>query len=424
MFNFAFGGDPFGEMGGHSHGPAKDVDNSKFYELLGVSKTATEVEIKKAFRKLAVTAHPDKGGDPQKFKEITKAYEVLSDAQKRERYDRYGEEGIDGPDPGANPFDGLFGFGRGGGGGGNSGPRKGKDVVFPLKVSLEELYTGCTKKLRLTKKIICSACEGRGGKADSVKTCSTCKGRGVRVITRQLGPGMIQQMQAACNDCNGDGKKIDEKDKCTQCNGDRTTKETKQIEVGVQKGMRHGEKITFRNEGDELPGIQPGDVVVVVQEQKHETFHRSGPHLVYKKKITLLEALTSFEFTITHLDGHVLKVASKPGMIYKPGDVMAVRDHGMPLYGKPLQNGNMYIEFDVEFPQPGSIDKGQYKALAKILPGPKESTKVSMDTEFEEVNMEAVDIEAENQRFRQEREDYQNEQEQNDEEQGPRCRTQ
>ena len=275
MFNFSFGGGGFpggmphahgggggggggrGGRGGAGGGGGGEVDTQKFYDLLGCTKEANDADIKKAFRKAAMTHHPDKGGDPEKFKEISKAYEVLSDPEKKQLYDEYGEEGLEGGGGGGGAagmdiFD-LFGGGMFGGGGGRDprsrGKAKGEDVVFPLKVTLEDLYNGTSKKLRLTKNIICVQCGGKGGKGEG--TCRDCKGQGVRIVIRQLGPGMIQQMQTACGACKGTGSMIAEKDRCKKCNGDKTTKEKKTLEVFITKGMRHSEKITFNGEADE-----------------------------------------------------------------------------------------------------------------------------------------------------------------------------
>lgn len=251
-----------GGMGGRpSAAPRREVDTTKFYTLLGIEKGADAGEIKKAFRKQAMQHHPDKGGDPEKFKEISKAYEILSDPDKKAIYDEAGEEGLEGSGGGgggngmADIFD-LFGgaFGQQGGRGAQSNKvRKGEDVNFPLKVTLEDLFNGTSKKLRLTKNIICSGCKGKGGKTEI--SCKDCKGQGVRLVIRQLGPGMIQQMQAQCTSCKGTGSSITEKDRCKKCHGEKTVKEKKTLEVFVNKGMKNAEKITFTSEADEAVGI-------------------------------------------------------------------------------------------------------------------------------------------------------------------------
>ncbi|OQR81753.1 hypothetical protein THRCLA_11437, partial [Thraustotheca clavata] len=309
-FESFFGG---GFEGGHGHGAPRNVDNSKYYEILGVSKTASEAEIKKAFRKLALKNHPDKGGDPELFKDITVAYEVLSDPEKRELYDQYGEEGLQGGGgggAGADIFSQMFG---GRGGGRPRGPQKGEDLTHPLKVSLEDLYNGKTVKLAVNRDVLCGRCEGRGGAVGAEKTCDTCNGRGMRIQHRQIAPGMVQQVQSVCPDCRGQGKTIRESDRCKACKGNKVTKERKVLEVHIEKGMRNGQRITFTGEADQAPGTIAGDIVFVVQEKEHAIFQRKGANLIMEKKITLVEALCGFETIVEHLDGRHLHVKTKPG---------------------------------------------------------------------------------------------------------------
>jgi len=395
MFNFSFGGD---EMGGR--GPRKEVNTTKLYETLNVPKGSDPKAIKKAYRKLAMTHHPDKGGNADKFKEITKAYEILSDPEKRKVYDEYGEEGLEGGGGGGgHSHSDIFDLFTGGQGrrGGPRRKQKGEDVVFPLKVSLVDLYNGTSKKLRLTKNVLCKDCDGEGG--SGVHICRDCKGQGVKLIIRQLGPTMIQQMQAACQPCRGTGKIMAEKDKCKSCIGQKTQKEKKTLEVFVSKGMKHGQRVTFSNEADEAPNTVPGDVVVVLQQKDHPIYRREGSHLFMKKKISLVQALCGFEFTITHLDKRTLVVRSEKGKLYKPGDFNAIRDEGMPTHKNPYVRGNLYVEFEVEFPSPKDLTPDVQKTLKKILPSPD---KMELnDDEYEEVSLELVDIEAEKKRHQQ-----------------------
>lgn len=398
MFNFGFGGGPGPRR------PQPEVDSTKYYELLGVSKEASQDEIKKSFRKMAVTHHPDKGGDPEQFKAIQKAYETLSDPEKRELYDNYGEEGVENGGPQSGPSD-LFDILSGNAGRGRQqSKRRGDDVVFPMKVTLEDLYNGMTKKLRLTKSVICDGCNGKGGLSDSVKPCVGCKGRGVKVIIRQLGPGMIQQMQTFCNECNGEGNVISDKDKCKKCKGAKTVKEKKTLEVFISRGMAHGDKIPFRGESDEAPDTITGDVIVLLQQKEHDVFKRDGSNLIIEKKITLMEALCGFRFKVRHLDGRKLVIRSDSGVVYKPGDVKAVLNEGMPTRQSQFQRGNLYIKFNVVFPPSHSLNDNHKKLLSTILPQPdaepeliasasaasSSSSKKGLDDVDEDVDMESA----------------------------------
>jgi len=287
-----------GDMPGRRGGSGKDVDTTKFYKLLEVEKTATEAEIKKAYRKLAVKHHPDKGGDPEKFKEITRAYEVLSDQEKRSRYDRFGEEGLEGGGAASDPtdiFDAFFGGGRGGGG--QKRRAKTKDVVQPLKVTLEQLYNGCTKKMAITRQVI--------DKKKGVQHCQSCDGRGVKVEVVRMGP-MIQQMQSQCSSCGGAGKSF------------KTKSEREIMEVHVQKGSPEGHKVVFREMADEHPDADTGDVIFVLKPEEHPVFKRKGADLFMERKISLVEALCGFTLEVTHLDGRKLLIKTSPGEIVKP----------------------------------------------------------------------------------------------------------
>jgi DnaJ family protein A protein 2 len=377
MFGFGFGGGGGMPRGG-PRGPAKEVDTKKFYDVLGLSKEATKDDIKKAYRKLAIVHHPDKGGDTEKFKEISKAYETLSDDSKRKMYDQFGEEGLEngGGGGGGSEVD-IFDLFTGGagrrGGGGQSRQRRGEDVVYPLKVTLDELYNGCSKKLRLTKSVICPGCNGKGGKGDAVVTCKTCKGRGVKVVIRQLGPGMIQQMQMPCDDCDQSGQVIPEKDKCQQCEGNRTIKEKKTLEVHIERGMLQSQKIVFNGEGDEAPETIPGDVVVVLQQKEHDVFQRDGGNLFMKKSITLFEALCGFSFKVQHMNddpARYMMIKSEPGVVYKPGDIKVIASEGMPTHKNPYVRGHLYIKFEVEFPKSHTFSEQQKQLLTSILPQP------------------------------------------------------
>mmetsp|Transcript_31585 Transcript_31585/g.72597 ORF Transcript_31585/g.72597 Transcript_31585/m.72597 type:complete len:372 (-) Transcript_31585:124-1239(-) len=319
---------------------------------------------------MAVKCHPDKGGNPEEFKEISRAYEVLSDADKRSRYDKYGEKGLDESNMhSANDiFSQFFGGGMFGGHQ-QSGPRKGEDVVHPLNVTLEHLYNSRTVKLSVKRKVLCDTCEGSGSKVKGASTtCQGCKGSGVKVVVRQIAPGMVQQMQARCPDCKGEGSVIKDKDRCQTCRGNKVTEEKRILEVNVEKGMKHGQKIYFRGEADEEPGLVPGDIIFVIQQKEHEVFQRKGDDLLMSKTITLAEALTGTVFVVDHLDDRQLLIKSPPGKIIKPNEVMLVQEEGMPMQGNPFVKGNLYIKFDVEFPTTLTAD--QHAMLLRTLGAP------------------------------------------------------
>uniref|UniRef100_A0A6U4Y5A6 J domain-containing protein n=2 Tax=Hemiselmis andersenii TaxID=464988 RepID=A0A6U4Y5A6_HEMAN len=379
-----------GGMGGRSRG---NVDNTSLYEALGVSKTASDAEIKKAYRKLAVKHHPDKGGDEQTFKELTKAYEILSSEEKRKLYDEGGEEAVEQGGGGMHDAHDIFSsFFGGGGRRGPRGPKKGEDLVHQIGTTLESMYNGKTVKMQLSRNVICSVCEGSGSKEKGANTtCSDCDGHGVRLVTRQIAPGMIQQMQQQCPACEGKGTTIKPKDRCKECSGKKVKPEKKVIEVQIDKGMKHGQKITLSGAADEAPGQQPGDIVFVIAQKEHAKFMRKGDDLLMTQKIMLSEALCGTKFVIEQLDGRQLLVATEPGAVIKPGDVKAIEDEGMPMYKNPFVKGKLYIKFDVEFPDDASLDAAALAALTKALPPPAKLPAVS--DEHEEVTMHKADLE-------------------------------
>merc|ERR1719460_3050014 len=291
------GGDFPGGGGGGRRGSGKAADTEKFYKLLEVEKNASSAEIKKAYRKLAVKHHPDKGGDPEKFKEITRAYEVLSDSEKRSKYDRGGEDALDNDGGDASDiFESFFGGGGRRGGGGRK-RQKTKDVQQPLKVTLEQLYCGATKKMAITRQVI--------DKKKGVQERDECGGRGVKVEVIRMGP-MIQQMQSACNSCGGTGKTF------------KTKQEREILEVHIQKGSPDNHKVVFREMADEHPDADTGDVNFVLKQQEHALFKRRGADPFIEKDISLVEALCGFELEVTHLDGRKLLIKTQPGEIVKP----------------------------------------------------------------------------------------------------------
>uniref|UniRef100_I3M3E9 DnaJ heat shock protein family (Hsp40) member A2 n=1 Tax=Ictidomys tridecemlineatus TaxID=43179 RepID=I3M3E9_ICTTR len=329
-----------------------NVADTKLYDILGVPPGASENELKKAYRKLAKEYHPDKNPNAgDKFKEISFAYEVLSNPEKRELYDRYGEQGLREGSGGGGGMDdifshifggGLFGF-MGNQSRSRNGRRRGEDMMHPLKVSLEDLYNGKTTKLQLSKNVLCSACS----------------------------------------------EVINEKDRCKKCEGKKVIKEVKILEVHVDKGMKHGQRITFTGEADQAPGVEPGDIVLLLQEKEHEVFQRDGNDLHMTYKIGLVEALCGFQFTFKHLDGRQIVVKYPPGKVIEPGCVRVVRGEGMPQYRNPFEKGDLYIKFDVQFPENNWINPDKLSELEDLLPSRPEVPNVIGETE--EVELQEFD---------------------------------
>ncbi|OCU01547.1 dnaJ heat shock protein family (Hsp40) member A4 L homeolog isoform X1 [Xenopus laevis] len=377
------------------------VKETAYYDTLGVKPNATPDEIKKAYRKLALKYHPDKNpNEGEKFKQISQAYDVLSDSKKRDLYDQGGEQAIKEGGMGGGPFSSptdIFDMFFGGGGRMNR-EKRGKNVVHQLSVSLNDLYNGTSRKLALQKNVICGKCEGRGGKKGVVEKCTTCKGRGVQVRIHQIGPGMVQQIQSMCSDCRGEGERINPKDRCKQCSGNKVTREKKILEIHVDKGMKDGQKIVFNGEGDQEPGLEAGDVVIVLDQKEHDIYQRQDNDLIMKMEIKLVEALCGFKKPIETMDGRVLLVTSYPGEVIKHGQVKSIRNEGMPLQRDPFEKGLLIIHFTVTFPDNQWLAVEKFRLLEALLPPREEEEMVSDDMEV--VELVEFDEQEQNRKYR------------------------
>uniref|UniRef100_UPI00398F74C9 dnaJ homolog subfamily A member 4-like isoform X2 n=1 Tax=Pristiophorus japonicus TaxID=55135 RepID=UPI00398F74C9 len=256
----------------------------------------------------------------------------------------------------------------------------GKDVVHQLAVSLEDIYNGATRKLALKKNVICDKCDGCGGKKGSVEKCPNCKGRGIEIHIQQIGLGMVQQIQTMCSECHGQCEHIDPKDRCKNCNGRKIMKERKILEVHIDKGMQDGQKITFRGEGDQEPGLDPGDVVIVLDQKDHDLFRRHGNNLIMKMEILLVEALCGFKRTVITLDKRTLLITSKPGDVMRVGNFKSVLNEGLPIYRDPFEKGQLMIQFSVKFPPYGWIPAQNLTELEDLLP-PRQKVAITADME-------------------------------------------
>lgn len=255
----------------------------------------------------------------------------------------------------------------GGGSRRSAGPRRGEDINHPLKVSLEDLYNGKTVKLAVARQVI----------VGESKMCSGCDGQGVVIELRQIALGMVQQMQRRCHECDGEGY---------QC---KRKREREVLEVLIEKGMKHQQKIVFRGKADEKPNMEPGNINFIIQEKEHSLFKRKGADLLITKTLSLNEALCGFEWKITHLDQREIIIKSKPGEVIKAEAsdrrpfVKVVTGEGMPSHGNPFVKGNLYVLFTVEFPDDGDLNDDQVEVLRKVLPGA--AMAVDYDPETAEV---------------------------------------
>jgi len=338
LFGAAGGGFP----GMHAQGgPDKDVDTEGLYKILGVDKNATDREIKKAFKKAALKHHPDRGGDAEKFKEVEKAKQILTDPHKRKLYDKYGEEGVErgGPSGGGDIFD-LFNPGRRR----DKGPPKPKTITQTIDITLEDVYKGSALKRKwkiktATKRYNCGRCDGEGS---------------VTHMVRQ-GPMMLQT-QRQCDTCRGRGFQLpDEKEV------------EKTGTVHIPHGIKNGAKVVLYGEGHSLPEYQKGDVTFIVRLKKHPIYHRKGADLGCAHTLTLSQALCGYKFRLKHVSGKTLIIKSKPGEIVQPGDLKVLKEHGLPQKGNHFVHGHLYIQFKIVFPISSTLSSDKKSILAKAL---------------------------------------------------------
>lgn len=294
------------------------------------------------------------------YVELNNAYEVLADNRKRQKYDMYGEDGLNGSgggdddDGGFDPFRSMFDdFGR---------PRRREerrvhDVVLPLSVSLEMLYNGCVIEAAHKRRVICNSW------SDCEKKCPKCGGHGVVITTRRLGPGFVQQMQTTCPTCGGTGKISTPN--CRSCPRGQFEEAEKLLLIDIEKGMQDGHKITFDSQTDEVPDHAAGSVHFEIATQKHDRFERVGDDLHYGLDITLSEALVGVNRVVRQLDGRNISVQTSK--VISPKERVTIAGEGMPSFdgGK---TGDMVVEFWVKFP--GVLSEEQKKAAVELLGAP------------------------------------------------------
>lgn len=352
-----------------------------YYEVLGLTKSASEDDIKKAYRKLAKKYHPDLNpGDKEaeaRFKEVGEAYEVLSDNDKRARYDQFGFAGVD-PNYGAG--DGGFGFGGGfggfdvdlgsifsdffGGGGSSSarrnGPRKGENVRAGVTLTFEEAAFGCEKEVTAARVEHCAKCNGTGSADGSEPiTCTNCGGSGVVRTVRQTAFGAMQQ-QTTCPKCGGTGKTV--KDPCTTCRGKGKVRKNKKITVKIPAGVDNGQAVRVAGEGSVgTQGGSNGDLLVEVTVHSHPIFQREGSDVICEMPITFVQAALGGDLEVPTLDG---KVRYNIPEGTQSGTTFRLRNKGIPVVGYQGRRGDQYVTVVVETPK--NLSKEQKELLRKF----------------------------------------------------------
>lgn len=342
--------------------------DTKLYDILLVEPDADYETIKRAYRKLAVKYHPDKHSiddkakAEEKFKEITRAYEIISNPELREKYDMFGESSLDlDCDQQPNPMD-FIGKMFGGFKFGDQFPSKKtkpKPIVVPINTTLEDVFNENTVNVKYSRKIYCTKCNGKGG-SNSVK-CANCNGRGVSIIVNQIGPGMIQHSHSTCYKCRGKGEIV--KNKCDNCAGDTMIDEECCEEVKLHKHLNNDDQIIINNKGNWLcPDIEKGDLIIIVKIDKHPVFDRKGIHLHCTLPIPLSKALCGGQFIVNHLDNHQILVNLVN--VISPNKLYRIANEGM-CCKNGHDRGDLVIKFDVQFPE--TIDNKIKEKLKTIL---------------------------------------------------------
>ena len=352
-----------------------------YYEVLGISKTASVNEIKSQYRKLALKFHPDRNKSPdasEHFKEISEAYAVLSDPQKRQVYDQHGHAGVNDQYSredifqGANAnfndiFQDLFGRSGGGfdsifesvfgGGGFSRGRQRGSDILYETSIDLEDVLSGKRIEASINKEILCNSCSGTGcSPGTKKKTCSSCQGQGQVRKTRRMGFASFVTIEP-CSSCNGQGAVIE--NPCKECSGQGKRRGVKTISFDIPPGVDNGD-YTIPNEGNEVPNGLNGDLVVRIRINPHSNFKRDGVDLFYDKEVTMVDAALGAEFSVPTLDGSE-KIKVEAGS--QPNTIIKLKGKGLPMLNS-RNRGDLFIRIVVNIPK--KLSKHQKNLLQEF----------------------------------------------------------
>ena len=365
------------------------AEKRDYYEVLGVSKTATDAEIKAAYKKMAIKYHPDRNPGnkeaEEKFKEAAEAYDVLRDPEKRQRYDQFGFAGMNGQGGfgggasmsmddifsmfgdifgggsfGGGSFSGGFGDFFGGGSRGGKHVEKGSDLRLKVRVNLKEVASGVTKKFKINKYVTCPDCHGSGSEDGKKETCTKCKGSGVtyRSVNTMFGH---MQTQTQCDACGGTGSVI--RNKCKHCNGSGIVKGEEIVEIKIPAGVQEGMVVNERGKGNAARwnGV-PGDIQVYIEEEPHPELIRDGQNLNYQLLLDVPTAILGGSAEVPTIDGKV-KIKIEPGT--QPGKTMRLRGKGLPVVqGYGYGTGDLIVQIGVYIPE--NLSREEKEAFEKL----------------------------------------------------------
>ena len=369
-----------------------------YYEVLGVSKNASEDEIKKAYRKIAIKYHPDRNPDnkeaEEKFKEAAEAYDVLHDPQKRQQYDQFGFEGLNGMGGGFGGFggggfsmddifsmfgdvfgghSGFGGFGGFGGGGRGQAQYRGSDLRLKVRLNLQEVATGVTKKFKVKKDVTCEDCHGSGAaNGSSSETCPKCHGSGVVVKTVRTMLGMMQT-QTECPECHGEGTVI--KNKCHACGGTGIVKGEEVVEIKIPAGVAEGMVVNVPGKGNAgMHNGVNGNIQVFIEEEPNDTFIRDGQDIIYNLLLDFPTAALGGEVEIPTIEGTKVKIRIEPGT--QPGKSLRLRGKGLPaVQGYGNGQGDLIVNISVYVPK--ELSRSEKEMLEQL----RESDNFKGDTQ-------------------------------------------